>query len=198
MMSRAGRATNMPSEYEDEVWQVRERTAVYQSEWVELWLEEVEIPGLPPLIHHVLRFPRQSVYAVVVRDGNILLLWRHRFITGDWGWEVPAGWVDANEDALAAVRREVEEETGWRAGRVERVAEYNAQSGMSNMRFTLFCAYDPEYVGERTDRSESSKLAWVPIDRIRSIIRAGEIKDGPSILAITYYLSLIADQAQGT
>jgi hypothetical protein len=75
-------------------WHVHDRRAVYRSPWVEVWLDDVELPGGHSVEHHELRFPRPSVTAVVVDGDRVLLLWRHRFITNAWGWEVPAGWAD--------------------------------------------------------------------------------------------------------
>src|SRR5258708_17854227 len=55
--------------------------------------------------------------AVVVRDKDrVLLIHRHRFITDTYGWEIPAGRVEAGEDPMAAAERETLEETGWRPG----------------------------------------------------------------------------------
>lgn len=48
-------------------------------------MDDVEIPGGPRFDHHVLRFPRVSVGAVVVDPDRVLLLWRHRFTTNRWG-----------------------------------------------------------------------------------------------------------------
>ena len=84
-----------------------------------------EVPGGQRIEHHELRFPRASVTAVVVDGDRVLLLWRHRFITNAWGWEVPAGWADPGEDPEDAVRREIEEETGWRAATVTPMTSYN-------------------------------------------------------------------------
>ena len=51
---------------------------------------------------------------VLLAAASVLLLWRHRFVTDTWGWEVPAGRVDASETAMQAAQRETLEETGWR------------------------------------------------------------------------------------
>src|SRR5215813_2025705 len=97
-------------------WTVHGREAMYESDWVNVYLDDVELPDGKRLKHHVVTMPRPSVGAVVVDDQDrTLLIWRHRYITDRWGWEVPAGWVDPGEDRDDAVRREIEEETGWRA-----------------------------------------------------------------------------------
>jgi hypothetical protein len=79
-------------------WTVHGHRDVYASDWVRVSLDDVEIPGGDRFEHHVVHFPRASVTAVVTDEaGAVLLLWRHRFITGTWGWEIPAGWGDPGE-----------------------------------------------------------------------------------------------------
>jgi 8-oxo-dGTP pyrophosphatase MutT (NUDIX family) len=172
------------------VWNVHGTRSIYRSEWVELWLDDVEIPGVRRFEHHVLRFPRESVYAVITRDTSMLLLWRHRFITGAWGWEVPAGWVDPGETPEAAVYREVEEETGCKPRELSLLAEYNAISGISDMHFSLFTVDVGDEIGERADAHEAKRVEWVPFSKVSELARGGEIKDAPSLLAISYYLGI--------
>jgi 8-oxo-dGTP pyrophosphatase MutT (NUDIX family) len=104
-------------------WIVHGERTLYSSPWVGLRLVDVEIPGGERFEHHVVRVPRQAAGCVVHDpDRGVLLLWRHRFITDTWGWEIPAGAVDDGERPGDAAAREVREETGWRPGPVERVA----------------------------------------------------------------------------
>jgi 8-oxo-dGTP pyrophosphatase MutT (NUDIX family) len=162
---------------------------VYSSDWVNVWLDDVEIPGVGRVDHHVLTMPRASTTAVVTdAEGRMLLMWRHRFITDTWGWEVPAGWADAGEEPAAAIRREIEEETGWRPGRVEPMIAYDALSGISTMRFHSFHATDCTYIGPPTDRSEATRIEWIPAEDVAKLATQGEIADGPSLTAISYYL----------
>lgn len=172
-------------------WQVHGRRQVYGSEWVNVWLDDVELPGGQRIAHHVLTFPRPSVTAVVVDDRDqVLLLWRHRHITDTWGWEVPAGWAEQGEDLAITAAREVEEETGYRAGRVVPLTSYNALSGISTMRFSSFLVTGAELVGKPADRSESSRVEWVPLADVPKLARDGQITDGPSLTALSYYLGM--------
>lgn len=170
-------------------WRVHGKKAVYKSSWVELWLDEVETPDGERFDHHVLRFPRPSTTAVVVKDDQVLLLWRHRFITDAWGWEVPAGWADPGEETPDAIAREVEEETGWRPKNLSKLLSYNALSGISSMRFHAYLATDAEHIGPPTDTNEAERIAWLPVSDVPRLMASGEISDGPTITALSYYLA---------
>lgn len=180
-------------------WIVHGHRDVYDSEWVRVSLADVAIPGDRRFEHHVIHFPRPSVTAVVTNDdiSDVLLLWRHRFITDTWGWEVPAGWAEPGEDLARAITREIQEETGYRPNPVRLMTGYNALSGISDMRFTAFVANGAEQLGPPEDRGESSRVEWVPVDRIAELATKGLIQDGPSLTALTYFLA-IERRATGT
>ena len=80
-------------------WKVHGRRTMYESDWVNVYLDDVELPDGTHIDHHVLTMPKASQTAVVLNrtEDQILLIWRHRFITDTWGWEVPAGWVEPDE-----------------------------------------------------------------------------------------------------
>ncbi|MDH6576950.1 8-oxo-dGTP pyrophosphatase MutT (NUDIX family) [Kitasatospora sp. MAP5-34] len=172
-------------------WKSHGRRLVYGSDYVNVWLDDVDIPGIGRVDHHVLTMPRASTTAVVTDETErMLLLWRHRFITDSWGWEVPAGWADPGEEPVDAIRREVQEETGWSAGRVEPLTSYYALSGLSTMRFSSFHVTDCQYIGPPTDRSEATRVEWIPTKDVIKLATEGEITDGPSLTAISYYLGI--------
>ena len=177
-------------------WTVHGRRTVYESDWVNLSLEDVELAEGRRLEHHVIRMPRQSV-AVVVRDDDdrVLLLWRHRFITDTWGWEIPAGWVDLGETPEEAALREVEEETGWTPGPLTELARYFAVPGISDLRFTLYQAAGASYRSDPPDPSESTRVEWVPVADLRKLIDKGQLTDGPSLMGLS--LSLAFPPAAG-
>ena len=170
-------------------WKSHGRRRVYDSPYVEVWLDDVDIPGVGRIDHHVITMPRASTTSVVTDEhGRFLLLYRHRFITGRWGWEVPAGWAEPGEDPAAAIAREVEEETGWRPGLVVPLVEYDALAGISTMHFRSFHITGCEYAGEPTDRSEASRVEWLTEAEVVKLLAAGDVPDGPSLAALSYYL----------
>jgi 8-oxo-dGTP pyrophosphatase MutT (NUDIX family) len=173
-------------------WDVHGERKLYESVWVTLALTDVEIPAIgdKPAVrfeHHVVRMPAAAT-GVVVHDPQkgILLLWRHRFITDDWGWEVPAGKVDDGETPAEAAYREVVEETGWKPGPLTHLTGYSPVSGVGDHRFELFAATGATYVGEPSDPSEAERIEWVPVDKVKAEIIAGRIPNGLTLTALLW------------
>lgn len=172
-------------------WKVHGRRTMYESDWVNVYLDDVELPNGSRIDHHVLTMSKDSQTAVVLNEpqDQVLLIWRHRFITNRWGWEVPAGWVEPGEDPEQSIRREILEETGHEVGQVEMLVAYDAIPGLSTMRFTAWITNGAKYVSQ-PDTEESSKVAWHTLDEARSLLRGGQIQDGPSLASLGYFLAL--------
>ncbi len=182
-------------------WTVHGERAIYQSEWMDVVLTDVEVPevaGRPSerFEHHVVRSaPVAGAVVVDVIDGvpSVLLLWRHRFITDSWGWEIPAGGIDGDEPSLDAALREVLEESGWEVGgevgTIEHLIDYFPVNGLSDKRFDLYLARGARHVGDPADPSESERIEWLPLARLRDEIAADNIRDGFSLTALLWCLA---------
>ncbi|MGH3888784.1 MAG: NUDIX hydrolase [Pseudonocardiaceae bacterium] len=171
-------------------WTVHGSRRVYASPWVNVDLDNVEIPGGRRFDHHVLRFPRASVGAMVLDSDRVLLLWRHRFTTDTWGWEIPAGWADHGENPAEAIRREVMEETGYRVSTMRPLTTYQPMSGISSQRYQVFVGADVERISEPLP-AETSRVEWMPLASIPRLMAAGQVPDGPSLTALAFYLATI-------
>jgi 8-oxo-dGDP phosphatase len=166
---------------------------IYDSEWMRLVLVDVEIPGVERFDHHVIRYPRAASGTVVHDpDRGVLLLWRHRFITDTWGWEIPAGRIEAGETPEQAAVRETLEETGWRPGPLTRVGSYAPSNGTSDQIFHVFTAAGAMHVGNPTDIGESERIAWLPVDEVRRLIVANELTDGLTLTSLLWALAVSA------
>ena len=173
-------------------WTVHAERSLYESDWVNLRLVDVELPDGSRFEHHVVRTPHEASGVVVADPARgVLLLWRHRFITDTWGWEIPAGNVEAGESPEVAGTREVLEETGWRPGPLRHLVTYNPMNGLADKRFHLFIAAGATHVGEPTDVNEAERIEWVPLDELRRLARAGEVRDGLSLTAVLYALAFV-------
>jgi len=171
-------------------WTVHGERPIYQSPWVNLHLVDVEVPGHERFEHHVIRVDYPATGTVVFdRERGVLLLWRHRFITDAWGWEIPAGRVEADESVEDAAAREALEETGWRPGPLRHLVTFRPSNGLSDQQFVIFLADGATYVGDPVDWGESERIEWVSVERLRAEIEAGQVPDGLSLTALLYALA---------
>jgi ADP-ribose pyrophosphatase len=93
----------------------------------------------------------KAAVILAIEDGHILLVEQYRVPLGKNCIELPAGLIGdetADEDPLEAAGRELEEETGYRAARLENLGEYYSSPGMVSEAFTLVRAHDLTKVGE--------------------------------------------------
>lgn len=171
-------------------WTVHGERSLYESEWVRLVLTDVEVPDGERFEHHVVRMPKNAA-GTIVRDPErgVLLLWRHRFITDTWGWEIPAGGIELGETPEAAAARETIEETGWEPGPRRELVHYNPTNGLSDQVFYVFVADGATHVGEPTDAGEAERIEWIPVAEVRRIVRDQQMLDGLSLTAIAYALA---------
>lgn len=171
-------------------WTVHGERWIYESEWVGLSLVDVELPSGARFEHHMIRMPA-AASGVVVEDPDrgVLLLWRHRLATDTWGWEVPAGRIDAGETPEAAGAREVLEETGWRPGPLRHLTTYHPHNGTSDATFHLFAADGAGHVGPPSDPDEAERVVWCSWAEVRAALAAGQVLDGLSLTALLWVLA---------
>lgn len=115
-------------------------------------------------------------------DGELLLVRQYRHAAGAWLLEVPAGRLEAGEEPLAAARRELEEEAGYRAAHWEVLLRFFPAPGFCSERMTLFHARGLRPAGaERLAHDADEELELVRMAP-RAILEAG-IPDAKTILA---------------
>jgi 8-oxo-dGDP phosphatase len=171
-------------------WTVHGEQSLYESAWVNLRLVDVEVPEGPRFDHHVVRMPQPAAGTVVFDPARgVLLLWRHRFITDTWGWEIPAGRVDEGETPEQAAWRETLEESGWRPSPLRPLMSYRPFIGTCDQEFHLFLADRADHMGDPADPSESDRVEWVTVDRLREEIQAGRVVDGFTLVGLLHGLA---------
>lgn len=159
--------------------------SLHESDTVRLALADLELSDGTRGDHYIIRIPFEVV-SVVLSDaeGRLLLIWRYRFITDQWCWDVPAGKVADGEDPTAAAARAAVDETGWQPSSVRLLGHYHPSPGISDQRFAVCVGSRPERVAE-PNPNEVERLEWVSVDRVRELIRAGQV-DGLSLTSLLW------------
>jgi 8-oxo-dGTP pyrophosphatase MutT (NUDIX family) len=170
-------------------WVVHSEEPVYTDPWLDIRVADVELPDGRHLEHRLIRTAPGAGAVVVDEQRRVLLLWRHRFITGSYGWEIPIGKIEAGEDPADSAAREVEEETGWRPGPLHPLLRVEPTPGISDSVHHLYRADQARHVGPPEDDFESERVAWVPLCDIPALIARGEIASGTTLAALLYTLT---------
>jgi 8-oxo-dGTP pyrophosphatase MutT (NUDIX family) len=175
----------------DSHWKVLRRVTIYDSPWVRLHRDDVRLPdGTIIDGHHVVDIPRPAVGVIPLGgDGRILLIEHHRFITDTTGWEIPGGAIDAGEDVMAAAARELREESGHAANRLEYLGTYYPSNGVSTQQFHICIAHGTHHVGDIIDTNEVIQTRWFDADAVWSMLRQNQIRDGLSITALLWHFA---------
>ncbi|MBZ4017277.1 NUDIX hydrolase [Streptomyces purpurogeneiscleroticus] len=156
-------------------WKNLMEQTVYENRWFRVNLADVELPDGRHLDHYLIRMRAVAVATVVNEANEVLLLWRHRFITDTWGWELAAGVVEDGEDVAVAAAREMEEETGWRPGPLTHLLSVEPSNGLTDAVHHIYWSDRAEYVGHPEDDFESDRREWVPLKLVPDMVARGEV-----------------------
>jgi ADP-ribose pyrophosphatase len=119
-------------------------------------------------------------------DPQILLIKQYRYAAGDFIYEIPAGKLDGDEDPKECARRELREETGCTATRIEHLYTFYTTPGFTDETIHAFMATGLTRGEVEHERDEFMSLETVTLSRALELIKSGELKDAKTALAILY------------
>jgi ADP-ribose pyrophosphatase len=160
------------------------RDVLWQGSVGAFGVDLVRLPGGVETQLALLEHPGAAAVVAFTDPSTVLLLRQFRYAAGGTIWEVPAGKLDADEDPAVCARRELLEEAGMEAGRLERTGEIWTTPGFSDERIVLFAAWD---LVPRESAHESHELISVEPVALASalaMIDRGEIRDAKTIAAL--------------
>ena len=111
--------------------------------------------------------------------------------------ELPAGTLEPGEDPLNTARRELTEETGYRAGTIQRLTEFYLSPGILNERMHLYLATELSPGDKQLEAGEQIENLVVPFSTALSWIDDGRIQDAKTIVGLLYYSSRQRAEGRG-
>ena len=112
----------------------------------------------------------------------------HRFAVNETLWELPAGTLEPNEPPLQTAYRELREETGYAAGRMELLHEFFTSPGICNEIMHAYAAYDLTPVGQALEETEDIQVSTVKWQEALEWAKTGVICDAKTLVALFYVL----------
>jgi ADP-ribose pyrophosphatase len=121
------------------------------------------------------------------KDPLIVIERQYRHAAGQYLYEVPAGKMDEGEDRLAAAKRELIEETGFRAKNWTKLTRYFASPGFLGEWMQVFVAEGLALGKAQPEADEKIEIYLVPLSEVLRLIDAGEIRDGKTLVSVMLY-----------
>lgn len=163
-------------------WIRHGRSTVYENPWIRVSHDDVTQPDGEPGIYGLVHFKSVAV-GVVAEDeaGRVLLVGQHRYTVDEYSWEIPEGGVPFDEDPLDGARRELAEETGFRAADWrELVPRLHLSNSVTDEVGVLYMATRLTEGAADPEGTERIEVRWVTLDDALRMIDDGRITDALS------------------
>ncbi len=138
----------------------------------------------------IVRHVGSAVMMAMDKKKRILLVRQYRLPAGIEMWELPAGRLDPGEEPLQAARRELIEETGYRAAKWRKLATFYASPGYVAEKMTIFLASKLTKGKAQPMDDEKIETRWFTSKEIKRMLKSGKIIDGKTMIGYLTWRSL--------
>jgi ADP-ribose pyrophosphatase len=157
---------------------------LWQSRWYNLRQDRLQSPGTGEFDYTVIEKPVAVWIIPMTAEGRVVLIDQYRYPVDDWCIEVPAGNVEPGIDPVLMAVRELHEEIGGHTERIVQVADFYTMNGIGNEIALVFVALGVSLGTPDREPTEHIRLREMPVEEALHLARTGQIKDGPSALAL--------------
>jgi ADP-ribose pyrophosphatase len=160
---------------------------VYDGKILKLEVDDVTLPDGTYSQRECVRHSGGAA-VLFVKDGNVALVRQYRYLYGKEIYEIPAGKLNDGENPQAGAKRELEEETGYRADKLVHLGDIYPSPGYTDEIIYLYFAPTAIYCGQKLDVGEFLNCMFMPLDKVIEMIADGEITDAKTVTAVYKYL----------
>ena len=163
------------------------RNRIYQGRVFNVIVDDVEYPSGNKSVREVAEHIGGAVVLAVFPDKQILLINQHRYPFDKFIWELPAGKLNVGEDPLDCAKRELEEETGYRAGEWDKLTAIYTTPGFCSETLHIYLATKLSAApnGRQLEEGElTMTMKKLPLSETITMIERQEIVDGKTICGI--------------
>ena len=128
--------------------------------------------------------PGSAVVVPVFDNGTVGFVRQYRHAAGKYLLEIPAGSLEGDEDPELGALRELEEEIGFRAGKIEKLSEFYVSPGFLTEKMYVFLATELTESNQNLDDDEIVEIVRIPFAEALGLIRTGEIEDAKTMVGL--------------
>ena len=162
-------------------------TPLYHGRIFDLESQTVELPNGQTALRDVIRHPGATAILALNENDEVLLVDQWRTALGEVLREIPAGKLEPGEDPRNCAIRELQEETGIVAKRIEHLTTIATSAGFCDERLHIYVAHDLSQGATHRDDDEFMRVFWMPFDEALAACLDTSIFDSKTIIALTMY-----------
>jgi ADP-ribose pyrophosphatase len=168
-------------------WRTLSRRPIYENAWIRLREDIAELPDARTTIYGVVSAGHCVGVLPFVDQDQVVMVRQYRYVQREnQRWEMPTGGVHAGEDLLAAAQRELQEEIGYSAGRLEWLSTFYTSKSILDETAHLYLGYDLVRSALPPDTTEFLEVAIIPFETVLEQVLSGEIRDSLTIIAVLH------------
>jgi len=163
---------------------VHQMTNLYRGKIFDVVLEKVTLPNGTIKDRESVRHPGAAAMVPLLDDGKVFLVRQYRHAVGELLWEIPAGTLEPNENPIACARRELVEETGYEATRLDKLAEILPAPGYTDEHIHIFLATGLRLAKQALEDDEILQVQPTTFEKALEMVTLGEIQDAKTIVGL--------------
>lgn len=157
---------------------------IYQGKVFSVFLSQFENSKNQKLEREIIKRKDGAAAIIAITPQNtILLVKQYRQAVEELIWEIPAGIIDENETPKETAQRELIEETGYKAQKIEEVMHYYSSAGFTDEVVVIYKATGLSFVGTMPEDEEEFEIKEFTLSQILKMIKDEEINDAKTIIA---------------
>lgn len=160
--------------------------SLYHGRIVHLKLDRVSEPGGVEATREVVEHPGSVVIVPHLPNGHIILVRQFRYAARKRMWELVAGTLEAGESVIRAARRELQEETGYKAGSLKRVLSFYPSPGILSEQMHLIEARDLTLSKANPEADERIEVGEFSKSQLDKLLREKKISDGKTLVGLLW------------
>lgn len=167
---------------------------IYKGKIIDLSVETVTLPNGATADLEVITHPGAAAVVPMKDDRTVIMVRQYRHAVGRFIYEIPAGKLHPGEDPRACAAREVEEETGYKVGRLEPILSFLTTPGFTNEIIHIFAGTELSPGTQNLGADEVLEIIEMPLAQAIERINDGVIRDAKTIIGLQAVWLRLKDQ----
>ncbi len=168
-------------------WKTRNSRRIYTNNWMCLREDIAELPDGRTTVYGVVTFGECVGVLPFIDEDRVVLVRQYRYVFGEnHRWEMPTGGIKPGESPEEAARRELQEEAGFTATRLEWVSSYYTSKSICDETAHLFLGHDLSTSALPPDETEFFEVATFPFQDVLEMVTCSEIRDSMTVIAVLH------------